>query len=58
MIIGEKNLIIGKIYSIISEFSITTYNYIEKQINCTLLHLKEIIFLIIPRTCSPPFFIF
>lgn len=55
MIIGEKNLIIGKLYSIISEFSITTYNYIEKQINCTLLHLKEIIFLIIPRTCSPPF---
>ena len=54
MIIGEYNLIIGTIYSIISDFSISIFFRIEKQFNYILKSFKKIIFKIIPNTASPP----
>ena len=54
MIIGEYNLIIGTIYSIISDFSISIFFRIEKQFNYILKSFKKIIFKITPNTTSPP----
>ena len=57
MIIGEHNLIIGTIYSVISDFSISIFFRIEKQFNCILKSFKKIIFKIIPISTSPPKFL-
>ena len=58
MIIGEKNLIIGKIFSIISDSSISLFFYIKKQINYTMTQYKKYIIEIIPRKTSPPSLIY
>ena len=55
MIIGEVGLIIGKVYSVISNFSISVFFYITKQQNFFIKKLKDIIFKLIPRNLSPPF---
>ncbi len=57
MIIGEHNLIIGTIYSVISDFSISIFFRIEKQFNYILNSFKKIIFKIIPISTSPPKFL-
>ena len=57
MIIGEYNLIIGTIYSVISDFSISIFFRIEKQLNYILKSFKKIIFKIIPISTSPPEFL-
>ena len=57
MIIGEYNLIIGTIYSVISDFSISIFFRIEKQFNYILKSFKKIIFKIIPISASPPKFL-
>ena len=57
MIIGEYNLIIGTIYSVISDFSTSIFFRIEKQFNCILKSFKKIIFKIIPISTSPPKFL-
>ena len=54
MIISEHNLIIGTIYSVISDFSISIFFRIEKQFNCILKSFKKIILKIIPISTSPP----
>lgn len=55
MIIGEKNLIIGKIFSVISETSITLFYYIYKQINYIFKECSKITLKIIPISNSPPY---
>ena len=57
MIIGEYNLIIGTIYSVISDFSTSIFFRIEKQFNCILKSFKKIILKIIPISTSPPKFL-
>ena len=57
MIISEHNLIIGTIYSVISDFSISIFFRIEKQFNCILKSFKKIILKIIPISTSPPEFL-
>ena len=57
MIIGEYNLIIGTIYSVISDFSTSIFFRIEKQFNYILKYFKKIIFKIIPISTSPPKFL-
>lgn len=57
MIIGESNLIIGKIFSVVSSFSITAFFYFEKSINYIIKEYKNIFFKIKPLANSPPFFI-
>ena len=57
MIISEHNLIIGTIYAVISDFSISIFFRIEKQFNCILKSFKKIILKIIPISTSPPEFL-
>lgn len=57
MIINERNLIIGKINTIISEKSISVFFYIEEQINFILDNLKQFVLKIIPVSTAPPSFI-
>ena len=57
MIIGEYNLIIGTIYSVISDFSTSIFFRIEKQFNYILKSFKKIILKIIPISTSPPKFL-
>lgn len=54
MIIGEKECIIGKHLTCISEFSISVYFYIVQQKNYILTSFKQIFFKIIPTSISPP----
>lgn len=54
MIIGEHNNVIGKVQSIISSFSISTYFYFKKQFNYIIRKLKKIFFRINPLSNSPP----
>ncbi len=54
MIIGEKNLIIGKIFTIISDFCSSLFFYIHPQINYILLIITKLNNKIIPTTTSPP----
>lgn len=54
MIIGEKNLIIGKIFTIISNFCSSTFFYIQPQINFILLIITKLIDKIVPTITSPP----
>lgn len=54
MIIGEKNLIIGKNSTIISPESSSTYFHFSKQENFTIKQFKKIIFKIISMNKSPP----
>lgn len=57
MIISEHNLIIGTIYAVISDFSISIFFRVEKQFNCILKFFKKIILKIIPISTSPPKFL-
>lgn len=54
MIIGEKNIIIGKINAIISEYSISIFFYISKQFNYSLKCLDLFFFKITEANNSPP----
>ena len=54
MIIGEKNLIIGKIFTIKSDFCSSAFFYIQPQYNYMLLIVTKLINKIIPNTTSPP----
>ena len=54
MIIGERNLIIGKLFTIISDFCSSTFFYIQPQHNYILLIITKLINKIIPTTTSPP----
>lgn len=56
MIIGETNLIIGRLYSVISYFSISVFFYIEKQTNYFLKSIIKIARKIIPVSNAPPKF--
>lgn len=56
MIIGEKNLIIGKIQTLVSSFSISTFFNFEKQFNYIIKKLKKIYFKIPYLSNSPPVF--
>lgn len=57
MIIGENNLIIGKVFAIISDFSISVFFYIKKQSNYILNTVIDYITKIIPVSTAPPKFI-
>lgn len=57
MIIGENNLVIGKICTVISSFSITTFFYFEKSVNYIIKKYKNIFFKVNPLSTSPPFYI-
>lgn len=54
MVIGEKNLIIGKLFTIISDYSLTSFYWFEKQTNFLLLILNKIFKKISPKSTSPP----
>lgn len=54
MIIGEHNLVIGKISVIISDFSSSLYSAFENTKNYLIKKLKKIIFSINPKTNDPP----
>lgn len=54
MIIGERNLVIGKIFTIISDFCSSTFFYIYPQFNYILLIITKLINKVIPNTTSPP----
>lgn len=54
MIIGEKECIIGKHFTCISDFSISVYFYIVQQKNYILTSFKQIFFKIVPTSISPP----
>ena len=54
MIIGEKNLVIGKIFTVISDFYSSTFYYILPQFNYILLIVTKLTDEIIPNTTSPP----
>ena len=55
MIIGEHNLIIGSICTIVNEKSSSVFFYIIKQQNYILPFFKHIFLYIIPKTTSPPY---
>lgn len=57
MVISEKNLIIGKIFTIISDYSHTSFYWFEKQTNFLLVILNKIFKKIYPKSASPPIFI-
>jgi hypothetical protein len=56
MIIGEKNLIIGKLDDIISETSKSAFFYIQKQFNYLIENLNLFLLKVIPASTSPPKF--
>lgn len=56
MIIGEYNNVIGKIQSLVSSFSISTYFYFKKQFNYIIRKLKKFYFKIPHLSNSPPAF--
>lgn len=58
MIIGEKDLIIGKIHTVISDFSKSVFFYITKQYNYFTLALKTFFFKITPVSTAPPKFFY
>lgn len=55
MIIGEHNLIIGKINSIISDFSISIFVYIINKICFVYNYINVSKVKINPKSNSPPF---
>lgn len=54
MIIGEHNLIIGKINAVISDFSMSLFFYIENKIIFNIYIIKKYIKKILPLVNSPP----
>lgn len=54
MIIGERGLIIGKIQTLISDFSISAFFYIKKQTNFLIKKINNIGFLNDIKNNSPP----
>jgi hypothetical protein len=56
MIIGEKNLIIGLIDTIISEKSKSIFFYIVEQFNYIIQDFNSFIFKITPVSTAPPKF--
>ena len=55
MIIGEHNLIIGKNYTVISDFSLTVFFAFKNTLNFMVKLFNKIIIKIIPISNSPPF---
>lgn len=53
MIIGEKNLILGKLFAIISEFSFTSINLYNNEKNFIIKKLKSF-FEKIDISCNSP----
>lgn len=58
MIIGEKDLIIGKIHTVISDFSKSVFFYIKEQKYYFITVLKTFFFKINPVQAAPPKFFY
>lgn len=54
MIIGERNLIIGKLFTTISDYSLTSFCWFEKQKSLLLGVLNKTVVEISPKSTSPP----